>query len=79
MKFLVNRVQIPTSDVLHGVTGLAAEALGIEDRVGTLAPGKLADIVVVDGDPLVDISAMERIHIVVKDGELVFNNGRLRV
>ena len=44
MEFLTNQVHIPAAAVLRGVTGLAAEALGLADRVGTLAPGKLADI-----------------------------------
>jgi imidazolonepropionase-like amidohydrolase len=75
MEFLVKQVRIPAVDVLHGVTGLAAEALGIADQVGTLEPGKLADLVVVDGDPCVDMAAMRRIHRVVKEGEVVVRDG----
>ena len=41
------------------------------DQSGTLQAGKLADLVIVDGDPLEDISAMQRIHGVIKGGELV--------
>jgi imidazolonepropionase-like amidohydrolase len=77
MEFLVKGVQIPATSVLHGVTGLAAEALGRSDRLGTLEAGKLADVVVVDGDPLTDISAMQRIHGVVKGGEMVVQEGAL--
>jgi imidazolonepropionase-like amidohydrolase len=75
MEFLVKGVQIPAITVLRGATGLAAEAVGMADRVGTLAPGKLADLVVVDGDPLTDISAMQRVHTVVKGGEVVVRDG----
>ena len=71
MEFLVKGVQIPAADILRGATGLAAEAVGMADDIGTLAPGKLADIVVVDGDPLTDITAMQRIHTVVKGGEVL--------
>ena len=39
MEFLTNQVHIPAAAVLRGVTGLAAKALGLADRVGTLAPG----------------------------------------
>jgi len=51
-------------------TSLAAEALGISDTVGTIQPGKEADIVAVDGDPLEDISALWNIAMVMKAGEL---------
>jgi imidazolonepropionase-like amidohydrolase len=75
MEFLVKGVQIPAADVLRGATGLAAEAVGMDDHIGTLAPGKLADMVVVDGDPLTDITAMQRIHTVVKGGEVLVRDG----
>jgi len=42
---------------------------GVLDRLGTLTPGKLADLVIVDGDPLQDLSVIEhRLVLVVKDG-----------
>ncbi len=75
MEFLVKGVQIPAADILRGATGLAAEAVGMADDIGTLAPGKLADIVVVDGDPLTDITAMQRLHTVVKGGEVLVRDG----
>jgi imidazolonepropionase-like amidohydrolase len=51
--------------------------VGPAERVGTLEPGKLADLVVVGGDPLADISAMQHIHTVIKDGEVVVREGRI--
>lgn len=77
MEFLVDKVRIPAPDVLYGVTGLAAEALGLADCVGTLAPGKLADLVIVDGNPLVDMAAMRRVHTVIKDGEVLVRDGAM--
>ena len=71
MAFLVEKVGIPATDVLHGVTGLAAEALGMGDQIGTLQTGKLADIVIVDGNPMEDMGAMQRVHGVIKGGLLV--------
>jgi imidazolonepropionase-like amidohydrolase len=58
---------------LRAATGWAAECLGQEDELGTLAPGKLADLVVVAGDPLADIAILRdpaRIALVIKDGEV---------
>jgi imidazolonepropionase-like amidohydrolase len=55
-------------DSLLVCTRNAAEALGMEDRIGTVAAGKLADLVVLDDDPLADPYALERVHLVVKDG-----------
>lgn len=49
----------------------SAECLGIANDVGTLEPGKLADLVVLDADPLVDMGALERIHAVFKGGRRV--------
>ncbi len=49
-------------------TSRAAEMLGMEDRVGSLEPGRFADILAVDGDPLQDILAIRRIIGVFKDG-----------
>jgi imidazolonepropionase-like amidohydrolase len=79
MEFLVKGVQIPAADVLRGATGLAAEAVGMDDDIGTLDPGKLADIIVVEGDPLADITAMQRIHTVVKGGEVLVRDGGVRL
>jgi imidazolonepropionase-like amidohydrolase len=47
----------------------AAEALGKDDRLGTLEPGKLADMVVLDADPLEDIQNLHQIHLVVQGGK----------
>ena len=77
MEFLTNQVHIPAAAVLRGVTGLAAEALGLADRVGTLAPGKLADLVIVDGDPFADMTAMRRVHTVIKEGETLVRDGAM--
>ena len=45
-----------------------AEACRIDDEVGTLEAGKRADLIAIDGDPLRDIAAMERVSLVMKDG-----------
>jgi imidazolonepropionase-like amidohydrolase len=50
-----------------------ADLLGWSDKVGTLEPGKWADIVAVDGDPLADVTTLERVKFVMKGGEVVKN------
>ena len=56
---------------LKSATSLDAELLGIAERVGTLEPGKLADVVAVPGDPTVDITATERVNLVMKEGKIL--------
>ena len=62
-------------DAIVAGTRNGARLLGWEDRIGTLAAGKLADIVVVPGDPLADIRVMERPVFVMKGGEVVRGAG----
>jgi len=53
---------------IETATRVAAELLDMSDRIGTIEPGKLADLVAVPGNPLQDITAMERVSFVMKDG-----------
>ncbi|HKA91042.1 MAG TPA: amidohydrolase family protein [Haliangiales bacterium] len=57
-------------DALRAGTLSAAQLLGVDNRVGTLEPGKLADIVAVPGDPLRDIRATEHVLFVMKEGQI---------
>ena len=50
-----------------------ADLLGWSDKVGTLEPGKWADVVAVDGDPLADVTNLERVKFVMKGGEVIKN------
>ncbi|MFJ9692507.1 amidohydrolase family protein [Kitasatospora sp. NPDC101183] len=55
------RAQVqPAADVLRSATTTAARLLGMEGRIGTLAPGAHADLLVVDGDPLADLTVLTR-------------------
>jgi imidazolonepropionase-like amidohydrolase len=47
--------------------------MGWSDRVGSLAPSRFADLVAVDGDPLRDVTTLERPVVVAKGGEIVFD------
>lgn len=55
---------------------LAAEALGMADRIGSIAPGLEADIIALDGDPLKDITAVRRVVFVMKGGVVYRNDAR---
>ena len=44
--------------------------MGMERGIGTLAPGKLADLVILDADPLANVMNLSRIHLVIKDGKV---------
>ncbi|OFV83590.1 MAG: Xaa-Pro dipeptidase [Acidobacteria bacterium RIFCSPHIGHO2_12_FULL_67_30] len=61
---------------LRSATLEAAELLGWADRVGSLEPGKLADLIAVDGNPLEDVHVLERVGFVMKDGRVVKNEFR---
>jgi imidazolonepropionase-like amidohydrolase len=56
------------AQALRSGTAVAAELLGMKDSLGTIETGKLADIVAVKGDPLADVSVMERVDFVMKGG-----------
>ena len=60
-------------DAIVGATSLNAESLGLADRIGTLAPGMEADLIAVDGDPLTDITALQRVVFVMKAGKVYKN------
>jgi imidazolonepropionase-like amidohydrolase len=71
---LVYRVKTGGQDPMEAIvsaTSLAAESLGLGDRIGTIAPGYEADLIAVRGDPLKDMAAMEKILFVMKGGRRV--------
>jgi imidazolonepropionase-like amidohydrolase len=65
---------MPSLDVIRTITTSAAEMLGWQDRIGTIEPGKFADIIAVAGDPIADIAELERVKFVMKDGQVVLND-----
>jgi len=61
---------------IQAATGWAAKCVGLEREIGTITAGKLADLLVIDGDPLRDIGVLrnrERIKLVMKGGEVCIN------
>jgi imidazolonepropionase-like amidohydrolase len=59
---------MPPMEAIQSATLTAARLLRVDDRLGTLAAGKIADVVAVEGNPLENISAMRRVVFVMKDG-----------
>jgi len=57
-------------DALMSGTSVAAESLGMADKIGSLAPGMEADLVAVQGNPLDDITAVRRVVFVMKGGNI---------
>ena len=57
-------------EAIKAATMTAAELLKVEDQFGSLEPGKMADIVAVEGDPISDINSMQKVTFVMKDGKV---------
>lgn len=65
---------LSNEEIITALTRNAAVFLYLEDALGTLEPGKIADIVVVEGDPLTDIEALTNVRVVIQGGEVVVDN-----
>ena len=70
----LHQAGMPSLDVIRAITINAAEMLGWQDRIGAIEPGKFADLVAVSGDPIADITEIERVRFVMKDGHVVRND-----
>ncbi len=68
------RLVFSNKDIISIMTRNAAAAVGKSDELGTLEPGKLADIVILDGDPLEDIHAVLNVKTVIKEGKVLVDN-----
>jgi imidazolonepropionase-like amidohydrolase len=72
----VRDVGIDPMAALVSANALGAEALGMADQIGSIAPGLQADIIALDGDPLKDITAVQRVMFVMKGGIVYKNTAR---
>jgi imidazolonepropionase-like amidohydrolase len=61
---------------IQTATTVAAEMMGWQDRIGSIEKGKFADIIAVAGDPLKDITELERVKFVMKGGEVIRNDAK---
>ena len=62
-------------DAIVAATRNGADLLGLGGRIGTVEPGKIADLVVVEGDPLADISRLGNVACTIQDGRVVMRKG----
>lgn len=70
MKFMVKLGVVPGNyGAIHSATSVAARLNKLDDKVGTLTPGKLADVIVVEGNPLEDLDALSRVKMTFREGK----------
>ena len=69
-RIMVERGMTPMQ-AIQSATSVAAEHMGWQMDVGALQKGRYADLVAVKNDPLTDITALERIDLVIKEGQLI--------
>jgi imidazolonepropionase-like amidohydrolase len=70
-------LDLPPAEVIRSATQVPAEALGLSHEIGTLEPGKRADLIAVDMNPLEDITCVGQVDMVMRDGSVVAERGYL--
>jgi imidazolonepropionase-like amidohydrolase len=78
LEALVKIAGMSPSRALQSATTVNAEALGWQDRIGSVDKGKYADLIAVSGDPLTDITELQRVKFVMKGGRIVKDQFPLR-
>jgi len=58
-------------EAIVAATKISAEICDASDRLGTIEKGKLADLLVIDGDPLSDIKTLRNVHLIIQEGEVI--------
>jgi len=71
---LVTSLGMDPMDAIVAGTKIASEALGMEDSIGTLELGKQADIIAFTGDPISDITCLQRVEFVMQGGKVIVDN-----
>jgi imidazolonepropionase-like amidohydrolase len=73
-EMLVKHAGLSPARALQGGTMINAEALGWQDQIGSIEKGKFADLIAVSGDPLADITELQRVKFVMKGGKVIKND-----
>jgi imidazolonepropionase-like amidohydrolase len=71
---LVKRGGLSPARAIQAATTINAEVLGWQDRIGSIEKGKYADLIAVSGDPLADITELQRVKFVMKGGKVIRND-----
>ncbi len=69
--FWLGQCGMTNLQALQAATIKSAELCGVSDELGTLEPGKIADLIVVEGNPIEDLKHLRNVELVIKDGEIV--------
>jgi imidazolonepropionase-like amidohydrolase len=70
----LQRAGLPPLEAIRAATSRAAELLGLQEHVGSLEKGRYGDLIAVSGDPLGDVTELQRVRFVMKGGEVVLND-----
>jgi imidazolonepropionase-like amidohydrolase len=73
-ELMVTELGMSPIEAITACTHTAARALGKDAEIGTLEPGKAADLVALEGDPVEDIRAMRSIRLVMRSGKILFQH-----
>ncbi len=77
MQFFQMMMDVSPLETIHSITQVPAEGLGLADRLGTVAKGKVADLLVLNADPLQDLANVRRVHWVIRGGKVVVAQDKL--
>src|SRR5580704_523966 len=72
-EWLVKRAGLTPVRAIQAGTTINAEVLGWQDQIGSIDKGKYADLIAVSGDPLADITELQRVKFVMKGGKVIKN------
>jgi imidazolonepropionase-like amidohydrolase len=78
LEWFVKRAGMSPARAIQSGTIVNAEVMGWQDRVGSIEKGKYADLIAVSGDPLADITELQRVKLVIKGGRIIRNELTVR-
>ncbi|MQG82707.1 MAG: amidohydrolase family protein, partial [SAR202 cluster bacterium] len=76
---MVEDMGITPMEAIISATQVSADCLGLLDEIGTLEEGKAADVLIINGNPAVDIKALHDVNTIVKQGQIVKQENELLI